>query len=123
MIIELTPTVVFDTINSDYYIFTIIQVSEWHSVSKLITQLAPIIIKKKIEICYLVAAIHHLLRKSCSSTSIIFFFCHLALSTMKTVTATKRKINIRSPPSTEETTAAVIIDVLSRAGIDGETMT
>ena len=42
---------------------------------------------------------------------------------MKTVTATKRKINIRSPPSTEETTAAVIIDVLSRAGIDGETMT
>ena len=61
------------------------------------------------------ATIHHLFRKSCSSTSIIFFFCHLALSTMKTVTATKANIKVRSPPM-----AAAVI---GRAGIDGEAMT
>ena len=41
---------------------------------------------------------------------------------MKMVTATKTKINIRIPPMVEEMTV-VVIGTLSRAGIDGETMT
>ena len=40
---------------------------------------------------------------------------------MKTVTATKTEINIRTPPRVEEMTVAVI-GTLSRAGIDGESM-
>ena len=81
----------------------------------------------------MIATIHHLFRKSCSSTSIIFFFCHLALSTMKTVTATKASIKVRSPPMTAAVIGRAGIDgeamtvpavaVVGRAGIDGETMT
>ena len=42
---------------------------------------------------------------------------------MKTVTATKANITIRSPPKAEEMTVAVIGTLLCRADVDGETNT
>ena len=115
------PIVTFYTKETTH---TVIHMSKRHPISLLSQSTSSI--NKKIKkiwiVCYMIAAIHHLLWKSCSSTSIIFFLCHLALSTMKMVTATKTKINIRIPPMVEEMTV-VVIGTLSRAGIDGETMT
>ena len=111
------------------YLATIIKVSKRHSISMLTHPLASIIIINKDGNKFYGllhdshhASMDHLFRKSCSSTSIILFFCQLVLSTMKTMTATKAIINIRIPPRAEGMAMAVN-GTISGAGIDGETIT